>query len=388
MEKETGRQQNNKTVTLQDIAARCGVTKATVSLALRNDPRVNTDTAARVLTAAAELGYSPAQHIAARRLALKKQGRHVVNNLIALCFPELFGHYNYFLAMYHGLLDVFTPEQYGLLTTHLFDQDPDIAIDRLPPIFLRGELDGIIFYAPHSMLNPMFHQLRNHAGFGDRPVVSLVYPATFCSSVTIDEVDGACDSVEYLLALGHRHIMHLNYPLAADECLHPVNRLQAVQQTLLRNGLDPARHLHCFTIDFHWTMPTGIHARSLSERDPLANDAEVGKQLVAYLRTHPEVTAIMAINDHSALKAWQYLKQAGFRVPEDISIIGFDDTDSMQGEDGRNLLTSVHLPLMEVGREAARHIIRRVTGISQHNEQLTLPAFLVVRESTGPAKQR
>ena len=83
-------------VTLKDIAEHCGVTVATVSRALRDPERHSKDTTERIMQAAAELGYDPLHHQGARRLALSRFGKHLVNHLIAVIFPPYFYRANYF----------------------------------------------------------------------------------------------------------------------------------------------------------------------------------------------------------------------------------------------------------------------------------------------------
>jgi DNA-binding LacI/PurR family transcriptional regulator len=101
------------------------------------------------------------------------------------------------------------------------------------------------------------------------------------------------------------------------------------------------------------------------------------------MRAHPEVTAILGWNDGVALHAWYTLEAAGWRIPGEISLIGFDDAAAMPGPDGRNLLTTVRVPLREIGEEAARLITARVTGALPTDEHRTLPTELILRGSTG-----
>ena len=105
--------------------------------------------------------------------------------------------------------------------------------------------------------------------------------------------------------------------------------------------------------------------------------------LASYLREHPEITAVLAMNDASALRAWALLEREGIRVPRDVSIVGFDDTDPKLDADGRNLLTTVRLPLEELGREAARQLVGAITGRTKREEPVILPTELVVRGSTA-----
>ena len=103
------------------------------------------------------------------------------------------------------------------------------------------------------------------------------------------------------------------------------------------------------------------------------------------MHAHPEVTGILALNDACALNIWDTLEEIGVHIPQQISLIGFDDTDPYPGERGRNLLTSVRLPLHEMGRDAARVLLQHITGELDHHVEHTCPVRLMVRHSTGCA---
>ncbi len=98
----------------------------------------------------------------------------------------------------------------------------------------------------------------------------------------------------------------------------------------------------------------------------------------------PELTAILCGNDKMAIGALQYLDQAGIRVPQDISIVGFDDIQHAAFV--KPPLTTVHLPLYEVGVLACEKLINRIHG-QREQVQAVLPTHLVVRNSTGIVKE-
>jgi LacI family transcriptional regulator len=364
-----------KPITLQDIAERCGVSKMTVSLALRRDTRISKETTARVQAVAEELGYNAAQQEAARRLALRKHGQDVVNRLVALIFPPHFYRMRYFSDIFRGLLEALTPEGFGLLSTSLLHRDME-----LPPVYHRGEVDGLVVYASLAG-DPAVMKLRECAGFGRRPVVILLgsKPDSLC--VESDDRGGAVDTARHLLALGHRHILQFVFPGPEPRL---AKRLDGLRATLTEAGLEPERHLHLLKVPSGWMDPERISAFNddayWATRDPATDP------LVSYLRAHPEVTAVLGINDAVALHAWTVLRRAGYRVPEDISIVGFDDTDPMLDANGRNLLTTVHVPLVEVGQTAARLLVERVTNPDTAASAALLPTHLVERGSTGPVK--
>jgi len=369
---------------MRDIAAHCGVSIWTVSLALRHDPRVSSTTAAHVQAIAQELGYDPAVHQAARRLVSRRLGKDVMNNVIGLLLPPHFQAANYFAYASLGVLDVLALEGYGVLTSYLPVDDGN-TLPRFPAIYTRGEVDGVIgagYFLPQRVLQA----LRGNMGFGERPVITLIVPQPGCSSVTTDDRAGAYAATAHLLELGHRHILHFlhqaSVPLA--------NRLAGVCQAMQDHGVDPATHLHYLGEEvFFGRLDPPHHLRF---PDPASTDPDdtVARyylsQLVAYLRAHPEVTAILGQNDPTARRVWYMLQEHGIRVPEEISLIGFDDTDGIPDEFGRNVLTSVRLPLEAVGQEAARMLIRQLASGQKELEHIVLPTELVVRHSTAPPR--
>ncbi|HEY3415542.1 MAG TPA: LacI family DNA-binding transcriptional regulator, partial [Armatimonadota bacterium] len=195
-------------VTLQDIADHCGVHKMTVSRALRGEPNIRQEKLERILAAAAALGYDPARHHAARRLAMQKHGQKMVNQVLALVFPALFPHNPYFSRILDGIIDVLTPRGYALLTICTLEQDGRGKKFKLPSIFHRGDVDGIITFGHPAGLQELARQLRVMTGGGRFPVVNLMQPLPGSSAVLADDRGGAYAAANHLLDLGHRTMIH------------------------------------------------------------------------------------------------------------------------------------------------------------------------------------
>jgi DNA-binding LacI/PurR family transcriptional regulator len=356
---------DDRAVTMQDIADRCGVSLITVSRALRGDPRVKGDTARRVHEAAETLGYDPALHHAARRLALRKHGLRAVNHVIAAFFHGQFIYANYFLHMFQGIMNGATAQGFALLTA-------DHKMPELLPFYSRGDVDGFIICGwCHDNMEPLLSQLRRSAQGYQFPVVALLAPAPGCAAVLTDDRGGAYQATAHLLDLGHRHLLHFWSTAAGINSYFNEERRAGCRQACLDRGLDPDRCLH-------ETITSG--AVPLHER--------VVAPLTAALDRHPEITGVLLPNDSFAGQAREVLRARGLRIPEDISLIGFDDTDPLHDENGRNILTSVRLPLEAVGRQAADHLIHQVMGGTLDESALVLPTELVVRASTAPARNQ
>ncbi len=372
----------DRAVTLQDIAERCGVCKMTVSRAIRHDPRISAATTARVQHVAAVLGYDPSHQQAARRLALRKHGQDIVNHVIGLFLPPSFHQANYFISIFRGLLDVLTEEKFGLLTLYA-QRDETSGEFLLPSLFNSGNLDGVVLVELPETGESLFRRLRDNIGFGKRPIVSVRSYVPGCSSVVPSIGEGAYAATRHLLELGHRHL--LQFYAGWGDVAAENGRLAMVQRAMAEYGVDPATHLHLLRIDsLAWLDPATLMTTVSSELPLETPDKNQHFTFPEYLSAHPEITAVMAVNDTNALRLWMSLKQLGLRVPDDISLVGFDDTDPMPDDCGRNQLTSVRLPLVEMGREAAALILQQIRAKAANETQIVLPTELVLRASTAP----
>jgi LacI family transcriptional regulator len=374
----------HKSVTQRDIALRCGLSQMAVSLALRRDPSISEPTIERVHIIAAEMGYDPAQHQAARRMALKKHGQDVINNIVALFLPPTFYEVNYYNSIVRGMLDVLTSQQYGLLTMYL----PEISAGEkvtLPPVFSSGNIDGLAMIAFPSTLAAVRDYLRQNPGFGARSIVTIMTEMSGCTTVATDNADGAYAAARHLLSLGHRHIGHFYCGWGNAE--GEKQRLDGVRRAYQEKGIDPDEYYHIINIGaLEWLLPTTIGMAQPSKLLVRYSAEGESVTLEQYLSSHPEITALIGVNDANALHAWYVLKQQGISVPEDMSLIGFDDTDPMPDDHGHNMLTSVRLPLVEVGRKVAQHILHQIANPATPDEVIVLPTELVVRGSTAPPR--
>jgi LacI family transcriptional regulator len=368
-----------RSLTIRDIAKACGVGKTTVAAAIYGTGRVSEGTRGEILRVAAELGYDPAQQTAARRLAQRKSKQPVLNHTLGLFSSLHLTAGTYTGEPYRGMAEVCTRERFAILLTYLppqaFGHDPTY---QLPSAFARGDADGAILV---GFQGPLIGILRALPGFGDRPLVSLFQPAEGASSVTSDDRQGTRDATRQLLAEGHRHFLHLYAPA---ESPIPRMRVAGIHDALRAAGLAPTAHLAGLDLPSQLLNPlTAPHV--LPREGAPAQDITLGADiLLPYLRAHPEITAIFCENDPMALHLWHLLHNAGLRVPDDISLVGFDDTDGMLDTLGINHLTTIRLPLYEMGRTATELLIQRITGHQPTDEQRILPVDFLARRSTAP----
>jgi len=349
-----------KSVSLQDIANRCGVTKATVFHALQgNRKRVGNETRKRILVVAEELGYDAASQHAAHALSLQKYGRRDLNHVIAMFFPRHSLHHVYYWRMLQGIMDVLTQESFGLLAD--YDNSAQLC-GRLLPAYARGEADGAIVLALPADFEPVLQQLRALRGFGKRPVISLIEPMEGCSLVGADDRLGARQAALHLLRLGHRRILRLAPRLESYETYR--QRFLGHEDACAELGLDATSVFRSVT---EWQQDKE-HARMVIRRS---------------LDMSPEITAILAPNDPGANWIFEVLHERGMKVPHDISLVGFDDTEQLLNDSRENTLTTVRVPLEEIGRQAATMMIDQVRGDNPSQKRLVLATELVVRTSAG-----
>jgi len=344
-------------ITLHDVAAHLGMSHMSVSRALRGAKGVSAATIARVQAAVLELGYNPQANHAARRMVLSRYGREPVNHLVAVIFPQDLPTSPYFIQMFLGAVDELERHEFGVIT-HYNTPSHD---QRFMPVFTQGMVDGMIILPSTASRDvpPFIQRLRAETPFAARPIVSLISPIPECVAVLADDYGGGYAAATHLLDLGHRALLHFTFGHYIYQ-----QRLQGYQQACREHGLDPEACLR--------------HTPWINE-SPQTPEAD----LLDTLRRMPDITGILAPNDYIALRIYQTITGLGRRIPDDYSLIGYDDALPSEGPCQDPPLTTVHLPLEELGRAAARVLLRRIEGEGEEDGQQCLPTYLVVRATTA-----
>ena len=326
--------------TMQQVAARAGVSTALVSLVMRNAPNVSDKRRAMVLKAAAELGYRP--NVLARNLASRRTRTLgiVVNDL----------HNPFFAEVVDGVQAAATERDYRVLIgtgRHSRRGEAD-AIET----FLQFRVDGLMLAGPLVTIDEMESAARS------APVVVIgrAVSSPAIDTVNNDDAVGARLAVEHLARLGHRRIAHIGGGSGAGA----EARLQGYEAAMSEFGL--AEHVAVATGDF--SESGGYHAAG---------------ELLA--RPMPP-TAIFAANDLSAAGALNRAVDAGLSVSADMSIVGYDNTGlaAMQ----HMSLTSVNQPRVDLGRIATELLLQRLDEGSTTAVHHIVTPTLVVRRSSGP----
>ncbi len=329
--------------TVQDIARAAGVSVATVSRVLNSSPKVAPPTRRRVLRALDELGYAPnnlARNLRARAL-----------RVFALVIPDI--RNPIYTSLSRGVDDVARASGFFVLLANT-DEQPDREAEYLRTLLAERVAGVILIPAAGTQVEAVRALLR--AGI---PVVALDRPIEDVEVDTVqpDRARGVWLAIEHLVAHGHREIGLLNGP---KNLASAVQRAQAFDAALRSRGLE-ARAQFQVTGDFR--EEGGFHAaRSL-------------------LRLTNRPTALLVANNLMALGTMRAAAEHGVRVPDDLALIAFDDTEWAPFL--APPLTTVAHPTHALGRMAAELLERRLMERDRPAATVLLPPRLVVRRSCG-----
>ncbi|MFE9449033.1 LacI family DNA-binding transcriptional regulator [Streptomyces sp. NPDC006739] len=326
---------------MDDVARLAGVSKQTVSRVLNENPAVRPETRDAVLEAMRTLGYRPSR--SARSLA---SGRTRMLGVIS------FDAARYGPASILTAINGAAQEAGYLLSSIALDTaDRDTVVRAADRLSAEGA-DGVIAIAPQRWVGAALAEARL-----DTPMVVLESDLGDGTPwVTADSATGARLATEHLLGLGHATVRHIAGPpgwASADR------RLESWRSTLRAAGA---------------AVPA-----------PLTGDwsADSGYELGRRMAEDPEVTAVFASNDQMALGVLRACHEAGRRVPEDVSVVGYDDIP-----EAAHLLpplTTVRTDFAEIGRSALRLLLARIDGapVAAAPRLVSVPVELIVRRSTA-----
>jgi LacI family transcriptional regulator len=330
--------------TIHDVARVAGVSVATVSKVANGRYGVSQSTVEKVSAVIEELGYETS--LVAR--SLRSQRTNVIGILVAGFEPfsaELLkgisaaavGSGYELLAYAGGLSDETLTGWERRSLSRLAGTLVDAAIIVTPTVELPAASIPVVAIDPHT-------------GGGGIP------------SVDTDNVEGARIATQYLISLGHRRIAHVR---GRGDLQSAVLRERGYRESLAEAGIpfDP----ELVREGAYWAKPATAAAQELLDRPD-------------------RPTAIFAANDLSALGVLEVARELGIRVPEELSVVGFDDIPESALAEPQ--LTTVAQPLHDMGERALRMVLEMLGGAQPAERDVHLPARLVVRSSTGPAPQR
>ena len=335
-------------ITIADVASAAGVSKTAVSFAFNNPEKLGQATLERVLGVAQNLGYTP--HPAARALSLRRSG--TIGVLIPQRLSVVFA--NPFLSeLIQGMGDLC--------------EEHDLTMLLVPP--LDGSLEGAIRQASVDGfislgLSPDDHALEMLERIGIPTVLVDSDASPMHPAVNVDDEGGAEAAAQHLLDLGHRELAIIALPPTRARAVHTPTAARRFAG--YRAALDRARAPEPHTVTAGATMTAGARAFEGMPK---------GKH---------RPTGVLAMSDMAAIGLMAAAQAAGVHVPDDLSIVGYDDLPMAAWTNPA--LTTVRQPIVEKGRLAARLLIQRMKGKAVESP-LPLATSLVVRGSTSPPKE-
>ncbi|WP_082661616.1 LacI family DNA-binding transcriptional regulator [Terracidiphilus gabretensis] len=343
-------------INLRMLAEHLGLSQTTISLVLNNSPSARSipnETRERVRKAARDLNYRP--NYFARSL---RQSRSMSVGVLAPDLSE-----GYFTRVMSGVVAELTAAHYFYFTAcHDWNKE---LIEQYPRMLVERAVDGFL------LLNTPAETIQVPV-----PVVAISAHSSGSNvtNIVLDHESAANQALTHLYSLGHRNIAFMRGPRAIPDSEF---RWESIQKVARGMGLkiDPS---HVVRMDAEgWSMKAGQHTMA----------PEIGyRPMKALLERSRDFTAIFCFNDIAAIGAIRALKDVGLGVPDDVSVVGFDDIQSAAFSTPS--LTTVRQPLTEMGRRGAQLLLERIAHKDrEYAVEITMAPELIVRESTGAAKK-
>jgi DNA-binding LacI/PurR family transcriptional regulator len=323
---------------MRDVAALAGVSHQTVSRVINDHPSIRPATRDRVLAAMEQLRYRPNR--AARALVT---ARSQTIGVLSTSAAALYGP----VSAINSIQNASYAAGYAVVVAQIADMTPGAAAAALDQL-LAQSVEGIIVIAPQEVV------LERLAGARlDVPYVALGGgPEAKDRELTVDQIAGARAATRHLIDLGHEAIAHISGPLTWFEARA---RVRGYEAELAEAGLVPLE-----APEGEWTSESGYRAAHL-------------------LLDRGGVTAVFASNDQMALGVYHAALERGLRIPEDLSVVGFDDIP--EAAHFWPPLTTVLQDFTELGRRSVESLVGEIEG-GEESAAGSLRPSLIVRNST------
>jgi DNA-binding LacI/PurR family transcriptional regulator len=327
--------------TLEAVARRAGVSRATVSRVVNGSPTVAESIQQAVRQAVAELGYVP--NMAARSLVTQR------TDSVALVLPEsasrVFSDDQVFPGIVHGVRQELEEADKQLV---LLMAGSAAGHDRVERYATARHVDGVLFASMHGAdpLPGMLSRMGIPVVCSGRPLGGSPVPF-----VDVDHTGGVSRAVRHLVDSGRNRIATIAGP---QDMVAGVDRLAGYRDELVGSGRQSSMAVGDFTRE----------SGAVAMRQLLADD--------------PALDAVFVASDLMAHGALRTLREAGRRVPDDVAVIGFDDIELARYTDPP--LTTVRQPILQIGRQMVRQLLRLTAG-EQIEPAVVLPTELILRDS-------
>lgn len=326
---------------IRDVARLAGVSVATVSRALSNPEKVSAESLAKVHSAIAQVGYRPNM--------LARNFRSARAYAVVVLVPDIA---NPFYSLFiRALEDRAQQKGYAVLLGDTRGT-PEREMEYIRRVETRLA-DGIV------QLRPSSEKSQNNIP-PDIPCVNACgCEYTTGPAIRIDNRAAAKTMVNYLLSLGHKRIGVIS---GLKDNPHAIDRLAGYKEALADAGIPFEKDL---VAEGDFTMWSGLNAA------------------FQFCNMKVRPTAVFSMNDEMAIGAMQTLKSQGIRIPEDMSVTGFDDIAYAKYSDPS--LTTISQPAEEMGKMAMDMLLKVIEGEPLSQRECVLPTEFIIRKSTGPA---
>lgn len=329
-------------VKIKDVAKEANVSVATVSRVLNNIPVVNEETKQRVLDAIKRTGYKP--NAIARSLKMQR------TNTFGIMIPDISSAY--YTEVVRGVEDVCNIYDYNIILCNT-DSDP-IKEETYFNVFYEKQCDGIL-YIGKKIDNNLFDEKVLNSRV---PVVlgALSDDQERLISITINNEEAAYDLTNYLINNGHSKIAFIT---DEDESSYVAQeRKKGYIKALNKKGIELNQD---YELKGKYTIKGGYD---------LVNEL---------LKIEDKPTAIIALNDEMALGAIRSIEDQGYKVPEDISVVGFNNFKISEWT--KPSITTIAQPMYDIGAICARMLIKTINNFITEKKNIRIPYELIVRDS-------
>ncbi|MBN1886343.1 MAG: LacI family DNA-binding transcriptional regulator [Thermoflexales bacterium] len=336
---------------MADVAKQCGVSLTTVSLVLRGKSGVSSDTRHRVLEVAKLLGYIP------RNVTVPSASTLANIGLILKADQDRASRLNQFYShVIAGIEMACRQRQLNLLYATMTVDEDSYPLE-LPRVLVQEDTaDGLLFVG--AFLNETLIQMADRHSAPIVLVDAYARPDVY-DAIVSDNAAGAYQAVTHLIQRGHRHIGLVGY--------HP-KAYPSVQERY--SGYVQALEEH------------GVSERYVAECH-IVNVQEIAQATAAMLRQNPHITAVFGVNDEVALTVMDVARELDRRLPDDLSVIGFDDIDLAGCVSPA--LTTMHVDKVGMGRLAVQLLINRIEHPDSGLVKIAVRSHLIERESVCAA---
>lgn len=328
--------------TIKDVAEKANVSIATVSRALNNHPKVSAATREYILKISEELNYKP--NLTARGLAKKE------TKIIGLVLPEIQG--DFFTEVIKGVDQIAHSGGYHVLVAGSHSERN--IVESIMSFMGQSMVDGVILMIPS-----ISDQVKEIISVSNIPPVVLIngnHSLKDFDLVYIDNFQGAYSIIDYIIKnYGYTKIAHIKGPAKNNDA---AERFEGYKAALENNNLEMRDE---WIINGDFTIKGG----------------EIACSRLLSLKETPEV--IFAGNDMMAAGCYRVIKAHGLSIPDDIGVVGFDHT--FLSEFISPPITTVHVPILEVGKTAASLLLEKITNKDHKPRQVKISAGIILGKS-------